>query len=494
MSFSPSETAAILPLAIPAAAACLLPIASLDRDQETVKWVRGAFFGIALLAILGSFFYVTQLWGTGQQPVWTQLRFDRLAQAAAILVLAAAAFAVLQLWDHLHHEGWVKAEILALLLCSVTGMLLFASTTHLLVLFLGLELLSLPLYALTATVRFRAGALEGAMKYFLTGAVASGCFLMGLVLVYGTTGSLELRSASVAAAASDPLFLAGAALMLGGFLFKVSAVPFHQWTPDAYEAAPHPVSGFMSVATKTVALVALLRVFPGALALSGPLAPKAQAAVALFAALTIVLGNLTALSQTKVKRMLAYSSVSHAGYLLLAFVAGTAQAYAGMLVYLAAYLAMNMGAFGLLSALSLPGDRGDLEDLRGLGWKRPELGVAMGLCLLSLAGIPPTAGFFGKYMVFKELVQQGHVGLTVLAVLGSLVSVAYYLRVLAALFGEPSPERLREDAERPQASAPLAGATVLAAAILVVMGGLWQGLLSEGFALRAIQDALPFLH
>ena len=487
------DLAALLPLAIPAAAACLLPIAALDKDQSAQKWIRGAMFFMAMLALLGSFFYVTQLWSTGHQPVYAQLSMDRLAQFAAIFVLIAAALTVLQLWDHLHQEGWVKGESLALLLTSVSGMMLFTATTHLMLLFIGLELFSIPLYALTATLRTRSEAAEGGMKYFLTGAVASSCFLMGAVLLYGVTGTLDVSEMGIrlsVAKGLDPLALVGAALLLLGFLFKASAAPFHQWTPDAYEGAPHPIAAFMSVATKGVALIALLRIFPGLVAGGDSLlGVKVRMAIALAAVLTMIVGNLTALVQTRIKRMLAYSSISHAGYLLLAFVAGTPQAFTGVLFYLVAYLAMNMGAFGLLTAFGLVGERVTFDHLRGLGWKRPGVSIAATLCLLSLAGIPPTAGFFGKYMIFKELVQTGHVGLTVLAVLASLVSVYYYLRIPVALWLEqPKTSIEREAAELPAVEAPFAGATVLVCGALVLACGFLQTLLVNGFVARVIRD------
>ncbi len=493
------DLAALLPLMIPAAAACLLPIAALDKDQGAQKWIRGAMFFTAMLALFGSFFYVTNLWATGLQPIYAQLHMDRLAQFAAIFVLIAAAVTVLQLWDHLHQEGWVKGESLALLMTAVCGMILFASTTHLMLLFIGLELFSIPLYALTATVRVRPEAAEGGMKYFLTGAVASSCFLMGGVLLYGVTGTLEVSemgSRLSLARGLDPLALVGAALLLLGFLFKTSAAPFHQWTPDAYEGAPHPIAAFMSVATKGVALIALLRIFPGLIAGGESLlGVKLRMAIALAAALTMIVGNLTALVQTNVKRMLAYSSISHAGYLLLAFVAGTPQSFTGVLFYLIAYLAMNMGAFGLLTAFGLVGDRVTFEHLRGLGWKRPGLSIAATLCLLSLAGIPPTVGFYGKYMIFKELVQTGHVGLTVLAVLASLVSVYYYLRIPIALWLEQPRQSIeRETAEQPAVEAPFAGATVLVCGVLVLACGFLQTLLVDGFVARVIRDWMDIPH
>ena len=489
MSLSPSELSAILPLLIPALGACLLPIACLDSDQATVKWIRASMFLIALVALTGSFFYLTRLWATGAQPSFGALRMDRLAQFGGIFVLVAAAMAVLQLWDHLHQEGWVKGETLALLLFSVVGMMLFAATGNLVLLFLALELLSLPLYALTATVRMRARAMEGGMKYFLTGAVASAFFLMGTVLLYGATGSFNIAEigASLAGARSvDPVALAGAALLLLGFLFKMSVVPFHQWTPDVYEAAPHPIAGFMSVATKGVAVLALMRVMAAGLPAVGP---QLRSALAVLAVLSLVVGNLAALAQTSLKRMLAYSSISHAGYLLLGLVAATPGAYAGMLFYLLAYLAMNMGAFGVLSAFGLVGDKVTFDQLKGLGWKRPGLGIAVSLCMFSLAGLPPMAGFYGKYMIFKELILQGHVGLAVVGVLASLVSVYYYLAVPVALFmDKPSGHEQREAAEGPAVLAPLAGATVLVCGFLVLALGLMPGTIMDGFARKAVQE------
>ena len=397
MSLTPSQWAALLPLILPALGACLIPLMALDKDQTSVKWIRAAMYGTALLAVGASFWYLTDLWTTGAQPSFFQLHLDRLAQFTGIFVLVAAALTILESWDHFHQEGWVKGETLSLLLFSVTGMMLFASTTHFVTLFLGLELFSIPLYAMVGTVRTRSESAEGGMKYFLTGAVASSCFLMGGVLIYGLSGTLDLASAAFTlksqGLALDPMVLVGAALMLLGFLFKVSAVPFHQWTPDAYEASPHPIAGFMSVATKGVAFIALLRIFPGSLAPLGAVGVKMQAVMAVLAVVTLVVGNLTALVQTNVKRMLAYSSISHAGYLMLAFVAGTPAAFDGMLYYLVIYLAMNMGAFGLLTAFGLVGGQTTFEDLRGLGWKRPAMGVAAAIFMLSLAGIPPPRRF-----------------------------------------------------------------------------------------------------
>lgn len=489
-TLSAAETIAILPAAIPAVVACVLPIAALDKDQATVKLVRGILFLVSIFALFGSFFLVTKLWATRLEPVYGVLQFDYLAQFAAIFVLIAGSMTVMQLWDHLHQEGWVKGEGLSLLLFSCSGMILFASTTNLILLFMALELMSIPLYALTGFVRQRSQALEGGMKYFLTGAVASAFMLMGIVLLYGVTGSFDLKAIPgiLRLGSLDPLTLVAMAMLSLGFLFKVSAVPFHQWTPDAYEAAPHPIAAFMSVATKGVALIAMLRVFPMALTLHPELAQKWGSALAIVAVLTLVVGNLTALSQENVKRMLAYSSISHAGYMLLAFVAGTKEAYSGMLFYLLAYLVMNMGAFGLFSAMGLVGESTRYRDLRGLGWKRPGLAIPVALCMFSLAGLPPMGGFFGKYMIFKELVHTGHVGLAIVGVLASLVSVYFYLRVVVALFMEKPQEGAMDTDEIPDA--PMAGATVLVCGVLSLVMGFAQTALVDNFVLRAIMESV----
>jgi NADH-quinone oxidoreductase subunit N len=316
---------------------------------------------------------------------------------------------------------------------------------------------------------------------------------MGIVILYGLTGTLDLGAmrTMVNPPFGDPLFLVGIGLLLVGFLFKVSAAPFHQWTPDVYVAAPHPIAAFMSVATKGVAVVALLRAFPGTGAWGLTLGPKVQGVFMLVAVLTLVVANLTALVQTSAKRMLAYSSISHAGYLVLGLVAGTPGAFSGMLLYLAIYLAMNMGAFGLFTAFGLVGEKDTYEDLRGLGWKHPLMGLCAALILFSLAGVPPLGGFYGKYMIFKELVATGHVNLAILGVLASLVSMGYYLRFLVALFLQaPTPAQEREAAEAPELQASLARGTVLVGAILVVAGGFMQTVLVDGFALRAVQGLL----
>lgn len=504
---SATETAAFVPPCAMGVAACALSIAALDKDRDTMKLIRVAFFGLTLAALVCDFFFVTNLWANRMQPSYGYLHFDFLAQFATIFVLITASLAVLQLWDHLSQEGWVKGETLSLLLFSVSGMILFVSTTNMILLFLAFELLSVPLYAITAAVRLRQQAIEGGMKYFVTGAVASSCLLMGIVLIYGLTGSFELQAITAAIGKNilDPLMLTAIALVSVGLFFKVSAVPFHQWTPDAYEAAPHPIAGFMSVATKGVVLIVLLRIFPADLMHNPEIAERFKTAVGLVAVLSMVLGNLTALAQDNAKRMLAYSSISHAGYMLLAFVAGTPQAYAGLLLYLLVYMAMNMGAFGLFTSFGLVGEKTRYINLRGLGWRRPDLGISMALCMFSLSGLPPMGGFFGKYMIFKELVNTGHVWLALIGVLASLVSVYYYMRIISTLFMEKDVSIANSHSssmnlfdtvdektgELPEAS--LSSATLLICGMLSLVMGFAQFYLVDGFVLRAIRESLQFI-
>jgi NADH-quinone oxidoreductase subunit N len=279
-------------------------------------------------------------------------------------------------------------------------------------------------------------ASEAAMKYFLMGAFATGFLLYGIALIYGATGTTQLSNIStyLLAAPSDwPLYLvAGGLLLLVGFAFKVAAVPFHFWVPDVYEGAPTPVAGFMSVAVKAAAFGAWTRILLHRLS---PLDGDWAVPLWIIAIATMTTGNLLALSQTSVKRMLAYSSIAHAGYVLIALVSGEEWGGAPLLFYLAAYTLMTIGAFAVLTAMTENGTpRENYTDFAGLGFKRPFLAMAMSLFMLSLAGFPPLAGFAGKFYIFRSAVLSGHTNLAIIGVLNSLLSVAYYLRVIVAMY------------------------------------------------------------
>jgi NADH-quinone oxidoreductase subunit N len=304
--------------------------------------------------------------------------------------------------------------------------------------FLGIELMSIPIYVMAWFQRRALPSNESALKYFLVGSFASALLLYGMALLYGTTGSTDFAKIREGFEPGNALAMAGLALVIVGFAFKVSSVPFHQWTPDVYEGAPAAVTAYMSVTVKTAAFVALLRLMIEAI---GTAQETVNELFGVLAALTMIVGNVMAVIQTRVKRMLAYSSVAHAGYLLIGFAAATGEAYAAVLFYLLVYAIMNLGAFAVVVVLAKQGeDRDSFDDFAGLARTRPGLAVLMTLFLLSLAGIPGTAGFIGKFVLFGAAVKDGLVGLTILAVMTSLVSVYYYLRLPVVMWmRDPDP-------------------------------------------------------
>ena len=355
------------------------------------------------------------------------------------LILMIGIVAVLLSPSYLRATGIDRGEYYALALFSVVGMLGLVSSRELVSLFVALEVMSISLYALAGLHRDRPESQEAAMKYFITGAFSSAFFLYGIALLYGVSGSTALNRlpAAVATSGAAPLALLGTGLLLVGFAFKVAAVPFHMWAPDVYEGAPTTVTALMSAGVKAAAFGAFLRVFLQALP---GLAVHWQPLVAVLALLTMVIGNLAALAQSNIKRMLAYSSVAHAGYLLSALVAAPATAAEAVLFYLVAYAAVNLGGFGALAALAHR-DREplSLHDVAGLSARRPVLAATLTVFLVSLTGVPVTAGFVGKFYLFSAAVGAGYVGLAVVGVLMSVVSAYYYLRVVVAMYMREAP-------------------------------------------------------
>src|SRR5579864_4337579 len=333
-------------------------------------------------------------------------------------------------------EGLPEAEYYALMLFALAGMMLMATASDLLVIFLALEVLSLAVYVLTGFRRESPASAEAALKYFLLGAFSSAFFLYGIAFTYGLTGTTRLdrigRLMAAHAMQPTPLQLLAVGLLLVGFAFKVSAVPFHMWTPDAYEGAPAAVTGFMSTGVKAAAFAAFVRVFLSAFE---PLYPHWRALVWAIAALTMIVGAVVGVAQSSVKRMLAYSSIAHAGYLLVALVAANTAGKAAILFYVVAYAATNLGAFGVLAALSTP-DRNhdDVRDFAGLGKDRPGLAALLTVFLLSLGGFPPTVGFVAKWYIFNAAIQQNLISLAILGVLTSVVSVFFYLRIVVMMY------------------------------------------------------------
>jgi NADH-quinone oxidoreductase subunit N len=367
----------------------------------------------------------------------------------------------------------VTGEYYALLLLAVSGMIVLSVSADFLTLFVGLELMSLSSYVLAGYLRNRPRPVEAALKYYLSGVFASGFLLYGIALLYGASGSLrfvDLRQALEMG--KSPLLMAlGAGLVLTGFGFKIAAVPFHAWAPDVYDGAPAPVSALLSTGVKTASVGILARVLVEGLGLQGPW----TLALGVLAVLTMTVGNLGALHQTNLKRLLGFSSVAHAGYLLVGLsVAASApsdQVERGVAFYLLAYTLMTSGAFGFIawaapaSVSPAGGERVELSDYRGLGLKYPWMGGALALFLFSLAGMTPTAGFFGKYYLFKLAVDQGQVGLVVVAVLNSFLSAFYYLRAAAVLYQKPEGEE-----ERISFSSGVAAAVLICALGTLALG------------------------
>jgi NADH-quinone oxidoreductase subunit N len=347
-------------------------------------------------------------------------------------------------------RGPVQGELYALILTSIAGMSVLASAQNTVLVFLGLELLSIPLYVLCAIERLSEHSLEAGLKYLIIGSVGSATLLYGLALIYGITGATDFTAIAHAISArgleSDTMLLGGVALCVAGLCFKASVAPFHQWTPDVYEGAPTPITAFMAVATKVAALGVFLRLFDVALiGASSTWAP----AVAALATVTIVVGNVGALGQTSMKRMLAYSSVAQAGYMLAGVVVATELGARATVFYLAAYLFMNMAAFAVVLARERETRLGDsLDALAGLGRQRPLLALPMTLSMLGLAGIPATIGFVGKFYLIDAAVANGYTWLGVVIVIGSMISLGYYLPVISAMWMREAPAAI-DAAARP---------------------------------------------
>ncbi len=417
------------------------------------KWLNavGAFLGVLLAT-----FCVWRIQYTmprGNIGFYHSLLVDRFAMYFWYLFLASAAITILASVRYLEIENEHHGEYYALLLMSVVGMMCMAAGIDIVLLFIGLELMAISIYVLVGFLRRDRRSNEAALKYLLLGAFSSGIFAYGLSLLYGISGSTNLGDIQRAVArvsAQDPhnpIMVIALLTVTVGLLFKIAAVPFHQWAPDAYEGAPTCVTGFMSVAVKAAAWALLLRILIYGLI---PLRSLYTPIMVFVAIATMTGGNLAALTQTNTKRLLAYSSIAHVGYMLLAFVAmGTspfgspafADGFKGILIYLMVYTFMNLGAFAVITSLRHRNVIGDeLDDMAGLYSRAPVEAVLMLMFLLSLAGIPPTAGFLGKYYIFLSLIESGHYWLASAAVLYALFGLYYYLRIANAMLIRPAPE------------------------------------------------------
>ena len=449
LSIIPNDILSILPFAVLTAWGCLLLIVDLfipkERKGITALLTAAGLAGtLVITLLLSSRAPVTGFHG--------MVVLDGFAIFLSALFLTSGLAAILVAYDYLKRSGIERGEYYALLLFSIAGMLLMAEAADLIIVFLALELLSIPLYILAGFARPRLASEEAAIKYFLLGAFATGFVVYGIALIYGATGTTNLKEivTAIAAAQGIPFGLViGAALLLVGLGFKVAAVPFHMWTPDVYQGSPSSVTAFMAVGAKAGGFAALLRIFVLAFpAISADLTPVLW----MLSALTMILGNVAAIAQNNIKRMLAYSSIAQAGYILMALVPyGNGQvarsAVASALFYLLAYAFTSFAAWSVVIALEQAEDKGlSIDDYAGLGRKYPLLAASMTIAMLSFTGVPPTLGFVGKFFLFGSVIQGGYYGLALIGVLTSLVSAYYYLRVVVVMYmrdGEPVVRRER---------------------------------------------------
>jgi NADH-quinone oxidoreductase subunit N len=462
---STSSFDAVIPVLCVTLAGLVVLLAEAFRGRNE----RMPLGGLAIIGLVGAGVASILLWGRNATSFGV-MAADNFALFVNLVLVVVGILTVLFSSQTLSRDRLPAGEYYSLVLFSIVGMMLMVQATDLLLLFLALETMSIGVYVLTGFRRDQVQSTEAAFKYFLLGAFASSFFLYGIAFTYGMTGSTSLdRVGSVMAAQSmsgNPLMLLAVGLLLVGFAFKVAAVPFHMWSPDAYEGAPAIITGFMSTGVKAAAVAAFARVFLSALEpMIGAWAPVLW----VIAAATMILGTVVGVVQTSLKRMLAYSSIAHGGYLLVGIVAANDVGKAAILYYLAAYALTNLAAFGVIALLgSSERANDDLRDYAGLWYTHPTLATLMTVSLLSLGGFPPTAGFIAKWYVFTGAVSAGYYGLAIIGVLSSVVSVFYYLRIVVMMY-------MSERDARPLP--PPVSALGLAGLALSVIGILYLGIL-----------------
>ncbi|MBA3319441.1 MAG: NADH-quinone oxidoreductase subunit N [Gemmatimonadales bacterium] len=456
------------------------------QDSRLAGW-------LSLAGLLVSGAGLAALWVTGATPegLPQMVALDPFRYGASALALLAAAGTVLISLGYLEREGLLAPEYYPLVLLATAGMMFLAGAEDLIVLFLGLEVMSVAVYVLAGYNRADPFSSEAALKYFLIGAFASGFLLYGIALVYGTTGTTNLSIIGAQLSGRPiPLMAAlGLGLLLIGMGFKISAVPFHMWAPDVYDGSPTPISGLMATGVKAAAFAALVRVlleaFPSAIGLWQPI-------VAGLAIASMAAGNLVALAQQSLKRMLAYSSIAHAGYMLVAVWTGTHAGAGAVLLYLLAYGLTTLASFGLLTALGRGGEREvTYDDIAGLASPRPAIAFGLSVCMLSLLGFPFTVGFIGKWYIISATVAEGQMILPVILVVTSVLSAGYYLPVIMAMYMRPAPG---PDHHAAVGLSPTAAAAIALSVAAVLLFGLWPGGLLDlaGTSARTLtQTGLP---
>jgi NADH-quinone oxidoreductase subunit N len=478
---------------VPEILVTIFALAVLVLDFALFKDTRDKFWN-AIFALVGVVFAAAQLvvfWkNRAGLPAYSgfeqRLAVDTFAIFLQLVILASTALVILLSMKYLEIEESHLGEYYALLLFAAVGMMFMVAATDLIVLFIALELMALCEYVLTGFLRGSRRSNEAAMKFFLLGAFSSGLLLYGMSLLYGISGSTKLGVIAMSLEgrpAGDPLSWIAMITLLAGLLFKVAAVPFHQWTPDAYEGAPTSITAFISVAPKVASFAILVRLLLGAIR---PMHVEWQALLVGVAIATMTLGNLAAITQTNIKRFFGYSTISHVGYLLLGLIAaadGSADGLTAVVIYLLVYAFMNLGAFGIIILMRRKGMIGDeIDDLSGLMSRAPGCAILMLIFLLSLAGIPPTAGFIGKYYIFLSLVETGHYYLAVLGVAYAVVALYYYFRIVVVMFMKKAADTV-----------PLATSPGLALALAVAVSmTLWIGIYPQPFIVMAREAIRPF--
>jgi NADH-quinone oxidoreductase subunit N len=432
------DYAGIAPIiALTAGLVAVLMVALVGRAQRTlVSATSFAAYGAATGLVIWQF-------GERKDLVSGALRLDELALIAILIAIGCAVFAIPLSWREEAADDTPgpagHGEFQALLMASVLGMAILAMSQNLITFFVGFELLSVPLYVLCGSALRRKASLESGLKYLVIGALGSATLLYGLAFIYGGSGSTDfggIRDGIGSGLADDPLILIGIALVVTGLAFKLSIAPFHQWTPDVYQGAPTPVTAFMAVATKAAAFAVFARFFEVAL---GPAVSDWQPALAALAAVSIVVGNVGALTQSSLKRLLGYSGIAQAGYMLVGIVAANEAGIQALFFYLTAYAFMNLAAFAVITIRERETGFGDdIRSVQGLGRERPELAWPLTIAMLALAGLPGTAGFIGKLYLIEASVAGDYTWLAVMIAIGTMISLAYYLRVIAAVWMRPA--------------------------------------------------------
>jgi NADH-quinone oxidoreductase subunit N len=466
--YSLTDVQAIMPMLIVTLSAIVTMLAEAFRP----KGERVPMGGLGLIGLIGSIFASLLLWNR-DATAFGVVRADNFSLFINITLALVGLLTILFSSEVIDREELPSGEYYTLILFGIAGMMLMASATDLLVIFLALEILSLAVYVLTGIRRTSEAGAEGAFKYFLLGAFSSAFFLYGIAMTFAIAGSTRLDriAGKVAEAGASPelIVLVAMGLLLVGFAFKVSAVPFHMWTPDAYQGAPTVVTGFMSTGVKAAAFAAFVRVF---LTAFGAIKADWQPLLEIIAIATMVVGTVVGVAQSNVKRMLAYSSIAHGGYLLIGLISATSVGKAAVLFYLLSYAVTNLGAFGVVALLATKSNPHDeVRDFTGLWYERPGLAALMTVFLLSLGGFPPTAGFIGKWYIIASAVQEGYFWLAIVAMLTSVISVFFYLRIVVMMYMTDGKREAATPAVSPLATAGLA---------LAVVGIFYLGILPTG--------------